>query len=102
MAKNSPVNSGNAEDAGSIPGLERSPGGGNGNQLQYFFFFKLKAYLFFNWRKMALTCCDGFCHTTMQISHNYRYIASLRSPYSTPLDHQSARLGSLCYIASSH
>ena len=38
MAKNSPVNSGNAEDAGSIPGLERSPGGGNGNQLQYFFF----------------------------------------------------------------
>jgi len=46
VAKNSPVNSGNAEDAGSILGLGRSPGGGNGNQLQYFFFFKLKAYLF--------------------------------------------------------
>ena len=24
-----------AEDVGSIPGLERSPGGGNGNPLQY-------------------------------------------------------------------
>ena len=30
--KNPPVNAG---DAGSIPGLERSPGGGNGNSLQY-------------------------------------------------------------------
>ena len=26
---------GNAEDPGSIPGLERSPGEGNGNPLQY-------------------------------------------------------------------
>ena len=25
----------NAEDAGSIPGLGRSPGGGHGNSLQY-------------------------------------------------------------------
>ena len=25
----------NAEDTGSIPGLGRSPGGGNGNSLQY-------------------------------------------------------------------
>ena len=25
----------NAEDSGSIPGSERSPGGGNGNPLQY-------------------------------------------------------------------
>ena len=33
MVKNqSPVNAG---DVGSIPGLERSPGGGNGNPLQY-------------------------------------------------------------------
>ena len=30
--KNSPANAG---DAGSIPGLERSPGGGYGNPLQY-------------------------------------------------------------------
>ena len=32
VIKNSPAN---AEDAGSIPGSGRSPGGGNGNSLQY-------------------------------------------------------------------
>ena len=30
-----PSNSGASRDAGSIPGSERSPGGGNGNPLQY-------------------------------------------------------------------
>ena len=33
MIKNPPAN---AEDSGSIPGLGRSPGGGNGNPLQCF------------------------------------------------------------------
>ena len=32
MAKNPPTN---AEDVGSIPGLRRPPGEGNGNSLQY-------------------------------------------------------------------
>ena len=32
MVKNPPANGG---DTGLIPGLERSPGGGNGNPLQY-------------------------------------------------------------------
>ena len=32
MVKNQPANAG---DSGSIPGLGRSPGGGNGNPLQY-------------------------------------------------------------------
>ena len=32
MVKNLPANTG---DAGSIPGSGRSPGGGNGNPLQY-------------------------------------------------------------------
>ena len=32
VVKNPPANAG---DAGSIPGLERSPGEGNGNLLQY-------------------------------------------------------------------
>ena len=32
---NLPANAGDARDAGSIPGLERSPGVGNGNLLQY-------------------------------------------------------------------
>ena len=33
--KNAAVNAGEARDGGSIPGLRRSPGGGNGNPLQY-------------------------------------------------------------------
>ena len=33
--RNLPANAGNAGDAGSIPGLGRSPGVGNGNPLQY-------------------------------------------------------------------
>ena len=35
MVKNWPANAGNARDMGSIPGLGRSPGEGNGNPLQY-------------------------------------------------------------------
>ena len=56
----------------------------------FFHFFFLKIYLlngctvfflnlFFNWGKIALQCCVGFCHTTMQISHNYTYITFLLS-----------------------
>ena len=33
--KNSPASAGDARDLGSIPGSGRSPGGGNGNPLQY-------------------------------------------------------------------
>ena len=35
MIKNSLANARNIRDAGSIPGLGRSPGGGHGNSLQY-------------------------------------------------------------------
>ena len=35
VVKNLPANAGDAGDAGSIPGLGRSPGGGNGNPLWY-------------------------------------------------------------------
>ena len=35
MVKNLPVNAGDERDMGSIPGLGRSPGEGNGNPLQY-------------------------------------------------------------------
>ena len=35
VIKNLPANAGDAGDLGSIPGLERSPGVGNGNPLQY-------------------------------------------------------------------
>ena len=51
--------------------------------------------LFFNWRIIALQCCDGFCHTTTQVSHNYMHIPSLLSlpptpPHLTPLGHHTA------------
>ena len=35
MIKNLPANAENVRDVGSIPGLERSSGGGLGNTLQY-------------------------------------------------------------------
>ena len=35
MIKNQPVNTGDIRDVGLILGLERSPGGGLGNSLQY-------------------------------------------------------------------
>ena len=35
VVKNPPVNAGDIRDAGSIPGLGRSLGEGNGNPLQY-------------------------------------------------------------------
>ena len=40
---------------------------------QVCFFFNL----FCNWRKIALQCCVGFCHTTLQVNHNYTYNTSL-------------------------
>ena len=35
VVKNLPANAGDTGDAGSVPGLGRSPRGGNGNLLQY-------------------------------------------------------------------
>ena len=35
VVKNPPARAGGAGDKGSIPGSGRSPGGGNGNPLQY-------------------------------------------------------------------
>ena len=35
MVKNLPANAGDTRDLASIPGLERSPGEGHGNPLQY-------------------------------------------------------------------
>ena len=35
VVKNVPANAGDVRDAASVPKLERSPGGGHGNPLQY-------------------------------------------------------------------
>ena len=37
VVENPPANAGDTRDAGSIPGLGRSPGGGHGNPLWYSF-----------------------------------------------------------------
>ena len=37
VVRNPPANAGDTRDVGSIPGLRRSPGEGNGNPLQYSF-----------------------------------------------------------------
>ena len=52
--------------------------------------------LFFNWRKISLQCCLGFCCTTAQISHNNTYMswASSCSPSHPSRSSQSTRLGS--------
>ena len=39
VVKNPSANAGDIRDAGSIPGLGKSPGGGHGNPLQYAFCF---------------------------------------------------------------
>ena len=41
MVKNPPANARDTGDIGLIPGLEKSSGEGNGNSLQFFFFFLL-------------------------------------------------------------
>ena len=43
---------------------------------------------FFNWRKIALKCCVGFCHPITQISHNYIYLLH-REPPSPILSYPS-------------
>ena len=35
LVRNLPANAGDVRDAGSIPGMKRSPGGGHGHPLQY-------------------------------------------------------------------
>ena len=58
--------------------------------LNSFFFFNL-----FFWNRFFLQCCVDFCHTTMQISHNYTYIPIVPSllTYSHPVlpGHHRAR-----------
>ena len=57
----------------------------------------------FNWRKIALQCCDGFCHTTMQISQNcvcvyiYIYVISLLSLPLLLSSHPSRPSQSTCW-----
>ena len=65
------------------------------------------SFFFFNLKNKFLQSWFGFCHTTMQIGHNYTYIPSLLRLPPLPKSHPSrssarARLGSLCHTATSH
>ena len=73
--------------------------------------FESVIFLFFSWWKIALQCCVDFCHTTCKsviILHTHTHTHSLPSePPFPPPSHSSrslqrARLGSLCYAATSH
>ena len=67
----------------------------------FFCCFLLFIYLSFNWRKIALQGCVGFCHTT-QCSHNYMCItsvlASLSSLHPTPPGHHKVPGWAPCFI----
>ena len=71
--------------------------------------FNIYIYFFLIGGKLPFNVAMGFC-CTMQHSHNYIYIYIYRLPLkppSTPPSHhyrssQSAKLGSLCYTATSH
>ena len=104
VVKNSPANAG---DVDSIPRLARSPGGGNGNLLQYSFFLYLfwpKAFyffiIFFNF-----TILYWFCHISKWICHRYTCVpnpehSSHLPPHTIPLGHPSAPASSIQYRAS--
>ena len=54
-----------------------------------------------NTKKIFLQCCVIFCHTTVQISHNYTYI--LLPPGASHSPRPSRRqTGPLCHTAASH
>ena len=80
----------------------------NGERPTFLYLFPhLIFYLIFNCRKIALQCCVGFCHTTAWISRDYTHVPQLlRLPPLPPSHHsrssQSIKLGSLCYVATSH
>ena len=44
-------------------------------QLYILFFFKI-----FNWKRVTLPCCTGFCHTASCTSHKYTHVPSLLNP----------------------
>ena len=48
-------------------------------------FFKLK--FIFNWKKIALRFCVGFCRTSTWISHRYTYVLSLLNLLPPPALH---------------
>ena len=63
------------------------------HQHHHHFFFRKQAFfnLLFSWREITIQCCIGFCHTAMQISHNfYRYPLPPQPSSPPPISHPSS------------
>ena len=104
----------NSGDPGSIPALERSPGGGNGNPFQdsclenpkdreawwtivhgftmswtwlrdeHFHIFF--PFIFISWRLITLQYSSGFCHTLTWINHGFTCVPHpIPPPASLPI-----------------
>ena len=69
VVKNLPANAAEARDTGLIPGLGRSPGGGNGNPLQY------SCLENFMDRGAWQVTVHGVTKSRIQLSTNYYYSA---------------------------
>ena len=75
MVKNPPAKAGDARDIGLIPGLGRSPEGGNGNLLQYSYlenFMDRRAWLFTvrgATRSWTVTECLSTCTSKREEKH---------------------------------
>ena len=42
-------------------------------------------FIYFNWRVIALQCCDGLCHTSTWIGHRYTWVPTiLNTPPTSP------------------
>ena len=87
VIKNPPANAGDTGDEGSVPGLGRSPRGGNGNLLQYSCLANSTDWgawqaTVHDWATehiVALQCCISFCCMTTLISCKYIYVPWLLS-----------------------
>ena len=44
-----------------------------------------KKIIYFNWRRITLQCCDGFCHTLTLISHGYTCVPLSWTPLPSSL-----------------
>ena len=72
VVKNPPANSGDTRDVGSIPGLGRSPGVGNGNPLQYFLPGK------FHGQRNLVGDSPGGCKKSDTTEHTLIHIVALQ------------------------
>ena len=98
VVKNLPANAGDSDNASSIPGSGRSPGGGNGNPLQYSCLenpmdrgaWKAAVHgVAKSWTQLS-NRAQTHCIHTVQKSNKKKSIPLLWSPVSLPQ-------GKLCY-----